>query len=208
MIDIHPPHHAASTWRDFFIHIATIVLGLCIAIGLEQTVEYFHHRHQLIEARKELSAEFDENRRILGQNLEAVKTIQSQLDHNMALLREHQTSNTPLAGKLDYSYNLYRTPDAVWQSIQQSGALSLMPHDELRKNVYLYEVFTSFMEAVHAFYTQAEIAGAIAHRSPDGNLSPRDTEELISATSETKAKLAYAAKFLSYEATGLQKAGH
>jgi hypothetical protein len=208
MLDVHPAHHAASTWRDFFIHIATIVIGLLIAIALEQTVEYFHHRHQLMEARKELSAEFDENRKILGQNLVAVKTIQSQLDHNMALLREHQTSLAPFAGKLDYSYNLYRTPDAVWQSIQQTGALSLMPHDELRKNVYLYEVCTSFMEAVHAFYTQAEIAGAIAHRSPDGNLSTRDTEELITATSETEGKLEYAAKFLGYEAIGLQKAGH
>ena len=208
MLDVHPAHHAANTWRDFFIHIATIVLGLLIAIGLEQTVEYFHHRRQLMEARKELSAEFDENRRILGQNLEAVNTIQLQLEQNMALLREHQTSKTPLSGKLNYSYNLYRTPDAVWQSIQQSGALSLMPHDELRKNVYLYEVFASFMEAVHAFYTQAEIAGAIARRSPDGNLSPHDTEELITATSETEGKLAYAAKFLGYEAIGLQKAGH
>ena len=66
--------------------------------------------------------------------------------------------------------------------------------------MYLYEVFTSFMEAVHAFYTQAEIAEAITHRSPDGSLSTRDTEELITATSETQGKLAYAAKFLSYEA--------
>jgi hypothetical protein len=39
MLDVHPPHHAASTWRDFFIHIATIVIGLLIAIGLEQTVD-------------------------------------------------------------------------------------------------------------------------------------------------------------------------
>jgi hypothetical protein len=22
MLDIHPAHHAATTWRDFFIHIA------------------------------------------------------------------------------------------------------------------------------------------------------------------------------------------
>ena len=36
MIDIHPPHHAATTRRDFFIHIDTIVIGLCIAVGLEQ----------------------------------------------------------------------------------------------------------------------------------------------------------------------------
>jgi hypothetical protein len=29
------------TWKDFFIHIAAIAVGLLIAIGLEQTVEYF-----------------------------------------------------------------------------------------------------------------------------------------------------------------------
>jgi len=46
MLDVHPAHHAATTWRDFLIHIATIVLGLLIAISLEQTVEYFHHRHE------------------------------------------------------------------------------------------------------------------------------------------------------------------
>jgi len=52
MIDIHPPHHAATTRRDFFIHLSTVVLGILIAIGLEQTVEYFHHRHQLHELRE------------------------------------------------------------------------------------------------------------------------------------------------------------
>ena len=208
MLDIHPAHHAATTWRDFFIHIATIALGLLIAIGLEQTVEYFHHRHQLKEARTELSAELNENRRILEQNLEAVKTIQARLDSNMVLLREYQSSHTPLVGKLDYSTKLYRTPDGVWQSVQRDGALSLMTHDELKANVYLYEVFASFMDAVHAFNTQAAIAGAIAHRSPDGNLSPRDTEELITATSEAQGKLAYAATFLTHEAAGLQQVGH
>lgn len=208
MIDIDPPQHAATTWRDFFIHIGTIVLGILIAIGLEQSVEYFHHRHQLREDRAELSAEYEENQGILRKNLAAVETIQSQLDHNMALLREHQSSHAPLPEKLNYSWNLYRTPDAVWQSVRQDGALSLMPRDELRRNVYFYEVLTSFMDAVHEFYTQAEIAGAIARRSPDGSLSPHDTEELITATSEAQARLAYAAKFLSYETTALRRAGY
>jgi hypothetical protein len=52
MLDVHPPHHAASTWRDFFIHIATIVIGLCIAVGIEQTVEFFHHHHLVRKARE------------------------------------------------------------------------------------------------------------------------------------------------------------
>ncbi len=39
MLDVHPPEHTPHTWRDFFLHIATIVIGLLIAIGLEQSVE-------------------------------------------------------------------------------------------------------------------------------------------------------------------------
>jgi hypothetical protein len=45
MLDVHAPHDSIHTWKSFFIHIATIVVGLFIAVGLEQTVEFFHHRH-------------------------------------------------------------------------------------------------------------------------------------------------------------------
>ena len=26
MLDVHPAHHAATTWKDFFIHIATAAI--------------------------------------------------------------------------------------------------------------------------------------------------------------------------------------
>ena len=57
MLDVHAPHETVHTWRDFFIHIATIVVGLLIAIGLEQSVEYLHHREQLHQLRHDLRAE-------------------------------------------------------------------------------------------------------------------------------------------------------
>ena len=61
MLDVHPAHHAASTWRDFFIHIAAISIGLLIAIGLGQTVEYLHHRHQVADLREALRIEREQN---------------------------------------------------------------------------------------------------------------------------------------------------
>jgi hypothetical protein len=57
MLDVHPPHSPTHTWRDFFIHVATICVGLLIAVGLEQTVEAIHHRHLVAEARESLRAE-------------------------------------------------------------------------------------------------------------------------------------------------------
>src|SRR5260370_35746783 len=72
MLDVHPAHHAASTWRDFFIHIATIVIGLLIAVGLEQTVEYFHHRHQAHQMQESLREESLENQEIAQTDIETL----------------------------------------------------------------------------------------------------------------------------------------
>src|ERR1700704_1595216 len=102
MIEVHPPHEDVHTWRQFFIHIAAITIGLLIAIGLEQTVVYFHHRHQLHEARSELAVELEANRRVIGINLEATRKTMADLDADMALLRAAQTSPEPIGSKLVY----------------------------------------------------------------------------------------------------------
>jgi hypothetical protein len=61
MIDVHAPHEATHTWTDFFIHIATIVVGLFIAIGLEQTVEAIHHHHQREYLEQQMRTESENN---------------------------------------------------------------------------------------------------------------------------------------------------
>jgi len=207
MLDVHARHEAIHTWKDFLIHIATIAIGLLIAIGLEQTVEWMHHRHQLREAREAISIELEQNRRILQMNLEQVGKVRSELDRNMAMLREHRLSHSPVTLNLDYAWRFFRTPDAAWQSVKQNGSLGLMPYEELKTNVYGYTVFGNVMDSAIAFNTAVEVAGAIARCSPDGNLSPRDTDELITATSDAQGKLAFTAKLLSFEGMGLQQGG-
>jgi Ni/Co efflux regulator RcnB len=62
MLDVHPPHHPISTWREFFIHIATISIGLLIAVGLEQGVEALHRYRQLHVLEEDLRQETLTNR--------------------------------------------------------------------------------------------------------------------------------------------------
>jgi hypothetical protein len=206
MLDIHAPHQVVHTWKDFFIHIATIAVGLLIAIGLEQTVEFFHHRHQLQDAREQLSVELDGNREVLLRNLDCVRTIQTQLDRNMAVIREFQSAHTPMNGKLNYSNNcIVRPRDAAWLSVKQNGALGLMPYDEMLDHNYLYELLGDVMDSGVGFTTPIAIAGAIARRSPDGNLMQQDIEALITATSESQGKVAITAMLLGVEDGWLQK---
>ena len=205
MLDVHAPHEAVHTWKDFFIHIATIAIGLLIAIGLEQTVEFFHHRHQLREARQQLSVELDNNRIVLQKNLDCVRAIQTQLDRNMTIIREYKSSHTPMNGRLDYSHNFFRPRDAAWLSVKQNGTLSLLPYDEMEDHNYMYELLGDIMDSVIGFTSSIEIAAAIARRSPDGNLAPQDIEALITATSEAQGKVAITAMLLSIEDGFLRK---
>src|ERR1700734_2679989 len=57
MLDVHPAHPPAHSWRDFFVHIATICVGLLIAIALEQTVEAVDRHHERAELRAALDKE-------------------------------------------------------------------------------------------------------------------------------------------------------
>jgi hypothetical protein len=72
MLDVHPPHSPTHTWKDFFIHVGTIVIGLLIAVGLEQTVEVIHHRHSAADARASIQEETSDNLEVLHYNLQSL----------------------------------------------------------------------------------------------------------------------------------------
>jgi hypothetical protein len=69
-MEVHPPHHAIGSWREFFVHMTTIVLGLLIAVGLEQSVEMLHRRHLRQELQENFRAEAGRNVKILTRHLD------------------------------------------------------------------------------------------------------------------------------------------
>ena len=202
--EIHPSHPPIRTWREFFLHIVTIVIGLLIAIGLEQSVEHVHHHYQLREARRELSKEVDDNLRIVEFNIESTRKAALALEADIAILRALQSARALTPKKLDYTWEPWDTRDGTWQAAKQSGSLSLMPHDELRRYAHVYAVLAAFMDALPVFGTRMEVAGAIARRAPDGNLSSQDIAELMSATSEAQGRVALLRRLLQYARDGLQ----
>jgi hypothetical protein len=142
MLDIHPPHQSTHTWKDFFIHLATIVVGLLIAISLEQTVEYMHHRHQLAETREALRVERDHNRKSFADDMGEFRRQTAALINNLIVLRYLQqhpgTPQDKLPGIL--LWHAYRPTysDSAWKTAQQSNVTALMPQEEVRANDVLY----------------------------------------------------------------------
>lgn len=151
MLDVHPPEHAAHTWRDFLIHIATIIVGLLIAIGLEQTVELLHRRHQRHQVEDQLRAETLANMNAALQNIDAFTVFQAgiviRFNELQTATREHRTPQ-PVRPPTGLS-NLYPA-NAVWLVSQQGATLGLLPIavSELYVDVYRNtdRVISSMME--------------------------------------------------------------
>jgi hypothetical protein len=154
MLDVHPPHAPTHTWRDFLIHIATIVCGLLIAVGLEQTVEYLHHRHQVQELREALKQEREENRRNF-----AVNTAYFRLDravlindlHILLYLQQHPgTPEEKLPGTPEWLQIYIPVIDTAYRNAQQSQTLSMLPRKESEALSYSYKIFALADEAALA----------------------------------------------------------
>jgi hypothetical protein len=183
MLDVHPAHHAASSWRDFFIHIITIVLGLLIAIGLEQTVEWLHHRHGMELAREHIRAEVEVNQRIRGSDKQQVDLVVARMQHNLDTLHALKTKSDVTPGGLDFTWNVQGFYTAAYNSAHESGALSLMPYDEsaMYSDAYLQASATNdaLFETVKKIYA----AEAVLHDRPLDNLTLGELQSLSNATS-------------------------
>jgi hypothetical protein len=136
MLEVHAPHETIHTWKAFFIHLATIVIGLLIAVGLEQTVEYFHHRQQVAEIRRSLAEErhineviftsaCNEFRRYAPILLGSVQTL--------SYLRAHPGAPPgQWPGRFSFYILTIRFQDSAWKTALQSAALEYMPRAEVR----------------------------------------------------------------------------
>jgi hypothetical protein len=200
MDEIRPVRHVAHHWRDFFVQIAAIMIGLLLALALDRVVGYFHERHQLAQARRDLRLEIEQNRNAWTKNVAEVQRIQKELETDLTVIHELQSKFSP-TGKLDYSVGFYATVDGPWQN----GSLSLMPTDELQTYVWFHEILASLMDAMHATEPVIKIGEAIAGRSTLDKLTARDLDELMSKTSEGQGRLAILNMFLRYEEEGLDR---
>jgi hypothetical protein len=133
MLDVHVPHQT-HTWKDFFIHIATIVIGLLIAIGLEQTVEAIHHRHQRNDLTEHMRAEAKRSLPVIRESLVRLQTQRAYIQSLQAALSSAKVSgNTVLVSGVAQrggSAIFVSVSRSTWISAQAAGLVTLLPSDQ------------------------------------------------------------------------------
>jgi hypothetical protein len=140
-MEVHPPEHPIFTWKQFFIHMATVCLGLLIAISLEQSVEALHRDHQRHQLKSDLRAEAIHNLHIAIYNLDIIENLDhwqtqqvAELDRAAAEGRPARYIPEPAAARA------YRLPsEAVW-TVAQTGTVNLLPRAEAQQFAHPYSV--------------------------------------------------------------------
>ena len=130
MLDVHPPHNPTHTWRDFFIHIATIVIGLLIAIGLEQTVEAIHHHHQRQELIADFRGECGRNIQLADRNFAGIKSERAWAQIWLDTLRKSSLDPGVATVVLPARHpaNQYEgVSRSVWAIAKSNGTAALLP---------------------------------------------------------------------------------
>jgi hypothetical protein len=198
MIDVHDAHHAASTWREFFIHIATIVLGLLIAVGLEQTVEYFHHWNEVTQTREALQAERRANHMSFFSQTEEFHRFVPILQTNLAIfqyLKKHPGAPPgQWPGQLDWYNSDQYYPDSAWKTAQQNNMLELMPEAVVHDYAKLYTFLAPLSDHIAMEQQAVRDAAAYTIQDPDpAHLSPAQLDRQIDLTTRALAQFAIAA---------------
>lgn len=182
MLDVHPPHEPVHGWRDFFVHLATITIGLLIALGMEGCVEWMHHRHLVREVEVSLHDEINHNSDGLSKYLEYVKKQQEILAKDVVVLKEIiRTHKQPEKSSLEVNFNIRGFNNVSWQTAQSTGALSYMPYERAKEYSDLYSLQAEIEVAQHQAARDAIISLA-----PFLNMSDSDPVPTADEATQTK----------------------
>jgi type II secretory pathway pseudopilin PulG len=192
MLDVHPPDRPVHSLRDFFIHIATIVIGLIIAVGLEQAVESIHQHNEVAETRRALAEERELNRETFRSNSENYLNIAAIFQNNLRVfeyLRQHPgTPQAKLPGVVLFPPNVFEPATSAWTTAGETSVLSLMPRKEVTKNAETYFELNRALDGYNALVLAvARAAAYTAQTSDPSTLSPERVVQEIDLLEQANA---------------------
>ena len=138
-MDVHIPHRPIHSFKEFMVHLLAITIGLLIALGLESSVEWLHHRHLARDARENISQEIRANQQDVVRQLNALPAEEKRLDEILSLVDDvqHNRPHKPLG---DFMWTGVLLRDSAWNATSSTGAIAFMDYSEVKQYSQLYAV--------------------------------------------------------------------
>ena len=190
MLDVHPPHQPVNGWRDFLLHIATITIGLFIALMLEAGVEWLHHRHIVHEARENIRHEIEQNHTLAAEDLRYLQEDIDRMHNNLVTIHALAAKPKDFHGRLQFTMSWSSFSDAAWRSSRDMGALAYMPYSEVQgySDVYGQQDLVR-QQAIDIFTRQVLSATPVFMESDLSQLAPDEVRSLLHDTAASSLSL-------------------
>jgi hypothetical protein len=194
MLEAHAPHGDIQTWKGFLVHIGAIVIGLLIAVALEQSVEFLHHRHQRLYLEEQMREVLeDDTQRAIPDDLRQLTALHGYLvDLQTAIVARRHGQSVPAVPDpgAERAGIMVRFPSlAPYEAAKENGTIALLGSQRiglynriaLQRDLLLsvYEHWFEELAAVDAFrkrFTYSESSGVIGGVDLAG-LSPEELSE-------------------------------
>lgn len=136
-MDVHPPHGPIHSIKEFLVHLLAITIGLLIALGLESTADWVHHRHLARDARENIVLEIRANRQDIARQLSALPAERKHLQELVDRTSDAQKGH-PRKPIEDFNWTSVLLRDSAWNAASTTGAVAFMPYDEVKAYAELY----------------------------------------------------------------------
>jgi hypothetical protein len=147
-MDVHPPHGPIHSVKEFMVHLLAITIGLLIALGLEASVEWLHHRHLAREARENILQEMRDNCQGVNRHLNAIPPEINHLQEILTTVNEAQ-SGRPHQSVADFNWTTVLLYDSSWNAAGSTGATTFMNYAEVKRYSKIYaaqKLYSSLMD--------------------------------------------------------------
>ena len=143
------------------MHIAAISIGLLIALGLEATVEWVHHRHQAQQALELLKQEVDRNRTALANDMRSGDIGERNHREALAALHRLRLGTLKPDGRLIFVRKFDPLSSAAWKIVHESGAAAYLPYELMAHYGAIDDAQQGINDAARSVYAQLLIATSV-----------------------------------------------
>lgn len=198
MLDVRLPHiHAPQdenfSWRGFLTHIAVVVIGLLLALGLEQGVEYIHYEIQRERLEADMQATFMSNLQRAQKNIQTLNGFRAYLiELRNAVSSRIAGGSVQPPSTSDPRNSTYVPPPTLgtYEAAKINGSVGLLSLNRIRlydriafQHSLMQRNFEHFYDAIRALGSFANRFASAGDARRSGisqpNISELSTAELI-----------------------------
>ncbi|HZP48302.1 MAG TPA: hypothetical protein VFB07_07210 [Vicinamibacterales bacterium] len=133
-------HSPFRSWQAFSVEIATIVIGVVIALSFEGVREWQHNRALAAEARETIVRELAENKSAVESDVKSAPRRQSELKNALRYVDDMLQAGKTSIHQIGLNASWGDLRRSGWSTAQQTGALAHMTYAEVQSFAAVYDL--------------------------------------------------------------------